>query len=162
MGNDFLTSAFMKLSGRFRGGRRFADDSDDALQEAFCRLWRRRGDIRDEGEAENLLAVASRNIRIDDFRHRSAHPQIPIEDLSESIDDSLSDDVVEIAEEIGIMVRKCLSERDCNIFLLRDHDGWEFSEIASRYGLSESNVRLIVSRARKTVRENFRSKNNKI
>ncbi|MDE6633448.1 MAG: sigma-70 family RNA polymerase sigma factor, partial [Muribaculaceae bacterium] len=39
------------------------------------------------------------------------------------------------------------------ILVHRDHDGWEFDEIASHYQISEANARMIVSRSRKTIRE---------
>ncbi|MDE6855666.1 MAG: sigma-70 family RNA polymerase sigma factor, partial [Muribaculaceae bacterium] len=42
----------------------------------------------------------------------------------------------------------------------RDRDGWEFDEIAESFGISEANARMIVSRARKTIRSLYLKKIN--
>ena len=65
MKGDFLTTAFQRLRLRMGRGGRGDDESEDALQEAFCRLWPRRERLDDAAQAEGMLAVAARNIRID-------------------------------------------------------------------------------------------------
>ena len=156
MKGEFLTSAYTRLRSRLRHSGS-DDDSDDALQEAFCRLWQRKESIREE-QAEGLLAVTVRNVSIDNLRRKQTHPETPLEDTDESIDSG--PDIEEIQttyERIEALVNQTLSLRDKEILYRRDRDGWEFEEIAERYGISEP--RLIVSRSRKTIRELYRKQN---
>ncbi len=158
MKRDFLTTAFERIRGRMtRMGT--ADEYSDDLQDAFCRLWSRRELIADSGQAEGLLTVTARNIRIDNLRRHNRHPSVNIEDAC-PIPDSVSetDVITELYNEVDRIIGENLSERDRRILHLRDRDGWEFEEIADHLGLTESNVRMILSRARKAVREAYRKR----
>ncbi len=133
---------------------RHGDDEEDALQEAFCRLWTRRDDFSSQGEAEGFLTVTAKNLTIDGERRRQAHPETDIGNANKfSSDDEQSDSHNDLLIKIQRLIERNLSPRDREILLHRDHDGWEFDEIASQYGISEANARMIVSRSRKTIRE---------
>lgn len=153
--------AFQRIRTRFHRGDDDNDsDSDDALQEAFCRLWGKHRDITDITHAEGLLVTASRNIRIDGFRHQQSHRSVP---LSEIADPPLEEEEYTVAdtyERVTRLASKYLSDRDREILYLREKDGLEFSELAERYNISEANVRMIVSRARKALREIYRKESN--
>lgn len=160
MNREILTSAFRRVRLRMLSRRRgeAGDDSEDALQEAFCRLWTRRDQISGPSEAEGLLAKAVRNIRIDSGRRRQAHPEVGLDDAPEdSYDASAADEEGEVIDRVERLAEQALSPRDREILYRRDRDDWDFDELAASYGLSESNVRMIVSRARKTIRELYRS-----
>lgn len=157
MKRDFLTTAFERIRGRMtRMGT--ADEYSDDLQDAFCRLWSRREAIADTGQAEGMLTVTARHIRIDNLRHSSRYPTVNVEDAGPIQDTEPGNDFSEIYSEVDRIIAKNLSERDRKILHLRDRDGWEFEEIAGHLGLTESNVRMILSRARKTVREIYRKR----
>ena len=150
MNKDFLTIAFNRVRTRFL---KLGDaDDEDALQEAFCRLWSRRDKIDGSSHAEGLLVTTLRNIRIDSERRRLAHPSVELDDISDipSCDEEYS--VAEIYKRVSSLAGECLSERDREILFLRERDGKDFIEIAEMFNLSESNVRMIVSRARKSIR----------
>lgn len=155
-----MTSAFAKLSRGIRSGSFRDDDADDALQDAFCRLWCRRDNIPNESQAENLLRVTSRNIRIDSFRRQKSHPVDSIDaSLNICIESSEEDESTEyVIARIDQILINSFSSRDREIFLLRDKDGWEFEDLAERFSLSEANIRLIVSRIRKKIREIYKNK----
>lgn len=158
MKRDFLTSAFESIRVRMsRMG--VADDCSDDLQDAFCRLWSRREQISDSHHAESLLSVTARHIRIDNIRRQNRHPSVSLED-ADCYDktESPGDEVSDLYAEIDSIISQTLSERDRKILFLRDRDGWEFEEIAESLNLSESNVRMIISRARKNVRETYRNR----
>lgn len=158
MKRDFLTTAFERIRGRMtRMGN--DDDFSDDLQDAFCRLWSRRDAIADPSQAEGLLTVTARNIHVDNLRHRSRHPQVNVDDAMPIQDsDPGNDYTAELYEEVERIISGHLSERDRMILHLRDRNGWEFEEIAGHLGLTESNVRMILSRARKTVREIYKNR----
>lgn len=73
-----LTSAFSEMRAKIlRFAARFfpsEEDAEDALQEAFCRLWCRHPDICSEAEAEAFAKTTVRSIGIDEWRRKQAHP----------------------------------------------------------------------------------------
>lgn len=156
MNNDFLTSAFKRLRSRLHLDSDDEEDADiaDALQDAFCRLWTRRDTIQCEAHAEGALMTATRNIRLDDFRKKSCHPEASLSEINNIPDnDDAEDDASELYNAVNRLASQRLSLRDREILFHREKDGWEFHKLAEEYHLSEANVRLIVSRSRKALRE---------
>lgn len=152
-----LTSAFKSILSRIRNNPATEEDQHDALQEAFCRLWCKRSSLSDSGNTESLISITANNIRKDDYRKKSRHPELDLDEVSdfaEERDDSFLDTYSRVLK----MADAVLSQRDREILFLRDRDEWEFEDIADRYGISETNVRVIVSRARKTVRDLWNNK----
>ena len=161
MKDELLTSVFMRIKGRLRltAQRIVNDDSvDDALQEAFMRLWNRRSDFDSSNVVEGVAVTTVRNICLDTLRRNAVRRHDDIDETSSAaaiIDDS-SDDEQEKRElygEVSALINSRLSERDRRILYLRDRDGWEMDEIAQEMGISEANVRVILSRSRKTIRQ---------
>ena len=104
-----------------------------------------------------MLVTASKNLRIDRQRSMSRHPEIGIDEVSEISDQPPAADVVsDTYKRVDMIVRKYISDRDREILYHRDRDGWEYDEIAEMYSLSEANVRMIISRTRKSIRELYR------
>lgn len=159
MDTEILISAFRNIRHRLRS-RTGGDDDEDALQEAFCRLWTRRSSIASQSDAEGFLSITSRNISIDRFRSKSSHPEIALDALTdrEEPNDEEGNPSEDLYNEVQRLISENLSDRDRDILNRRDRDGWEFDEIADYFGISESNARLVVSRARKTIREFYRNR----
>lgn len=159
---DFLTIAFSRLSNRIRNDVMADDDSADALQDAFCSLWGRNYAITDSRQAENLLKRASRNNLIDIWRNRSGHSSVAIDETTEiPLHESYCDDTAYesgILSEVESIIENQLSAKERDVLILRDRNGWDFEELAQRFDTSEANVRMILSRARKKVREIYRKR----
>lgn len=160
--SDFLTSAFQRIRSRLlASSRRIVadDDAEDALQEAFCRLWSKHPAIESEAQAEGLLTITTRRLAIDTLRKQTTVTSLS--DISDSpvlsVETEEADDNEETIEKVNRLIASRLSNRDREIMLRRDRDEWEFSEIAETYGISEANARLIVSRARNTIRNIYRN-----
>lgn len=92
MALDLLTSVFTRLRPRLHStARRLLesdDDADDAVQEAFCRLWQRRDRLSGESEAEGVSVTTVRNICIDSLRQRQSRPTDPLDESSDRPDDT--------------------------------------------------------------------------
>lgn len=162
MNGDSLTSAFKRLASRLRigGGDGIARSiPEDALQEAFCRLWQNKDKYKEDTGADCLLAAAARNIRIDYYRHETAFATTGLDEAREAADtdDDREAEILETYNRVNRLAAESLSPRDREILFHRERDGWEFDEIASHYGISEANVRVIVSRSRKLLRELYRN-----
>lgn len=156
MQSTLLTSAFSRLreSLRLKAAAMLgnSDDADDAMQEAFCSLWASKSQPESESHAEALTRTAVRNASIDLLRRRSRFSD---EELPEIEAESYADRE-EVYARVSSIIDGRLSERDRKMLRLREMNGYEWDELAEMFGVTEANARMIVSRARKAVRDEFR------
>lgn len=156
-----LLSAFTTLRQKFRtvALRLLHDEAeaDDVLQDAFCRLWTRRETIRTDNEAAALANVTVKHLCIDSLRRRKDVSSLDDGTLADLPDDS---DGQQEREErfraVEAAVEACLSPVQRQILRLRDYEGRPYADIAVRLGTTEEAVRMQLSRARKTVRQQWR------
>lgn len=146
-----LSQLFQRLRPRLlAAGRRLLgndDDASDAVQDTFEKLWK-----KSASHSEAVVVTAMRNICIDSLRSRK-----PTDPLTDSLPVAETDsETGALYHEVNQVIEQALSSRDREILILRDRDGWEFDSIAERTGLTEANVRVILSRARRTVRDVYR------
>lgn len=162
MKDELLTSVFMRIKGRLRStAQRIVNDNDavdDALQDAFMRLWSRRSDFESANTVEGVAVTTVRNICLDTLRRNAVRRHDDIEEnlAVAAVADDDSEETQsqrELYGEVSTLIDNQLSERDRRILYLRDRDGWEMDEIAEEMGISEANVRVILSRSRKTIRQ---------
>ncbi len=71
--------------------------------------------------------------------------------------DTDDSDTRELYHRVDSLIKTVLSERDRRILLLRDYSGWEMADIAAELGLTEANVRVVLSRARRAVAKAYKS-----
>lgn len=131
-------------------------EAEDAVQDVFCSLWRRRADVADDNALEGMMTVSVRNRCVSEVRSRARHPMTELEDMAAEQTSEKSTD--ELYKEVQSLMGTYLSERDRQILLLRDHSGWEFDEIARKFGMTPAAVRMALSRARKGVLEAYRER----
>ena len=161
MKEEFLTAAFTRARNSLRSiarriGQADESEADDMLQDAFVRLWGSHFDPASVDEAEALSRTVVRNIAIDRYRRQSGHRSVSIDDvpsLQDTPDHDSRAETADIYQSVKTLIDANLSQRDREIIYLRDRDGWEFEEIAARYNITEANVRVILSRARRTIRQ---------
>lgn len=164
LNQEFLTKVFTDWRGRLRSvasaiaGR---EDADDVVSEAFFRLWSRKEEVRNEREAIRLGYAAVRNGAIDSLRRAQTHPSVGIEEadyaarLSDVADEQR--DRIETYEAVLSLSRKILNERQLKVFTLHDVEGRGYDEVASMLGMTEANVRMVLSRARRQIRLYYNS-----
>ena len=160
MGGETLTSAFIRLRGKFlRAASRFfpdEDDAADAIQDAFCRLWGQRDEIQSDSQAEAMAMTTVRNLGIDAYRHRQTVTLLPIDNERDSACTVSTDRRMEVDEQFRIVeaiIEKHLSETQRTILRLKEYDGESYEEIAAKLGMGQAAVRMQLSRARKTIRK---------
>lgn len=150
MTSDFLTEAFLALRGRWK--------SEDALQDAFCRLWGGKYKVGSVREAIGLLSRTGRNLEIDEFRKAERRPR------RVSIDGHQIEDEGSDAAEREALFRKVEASVDSELtelqkLIVRKHEyeGQSFERIARDLGMRQEAVRMHISRARKILRDKFRN-----
>lgn len=134
-------------------------EAEDAVQETFLKLWKMKDKLETYESIEALSTTITRNYCIDQIRRRKSTGHEP--QSSESSDPQLVPSPHELLERaesariIGeIIDRLPVLQRE--IVRLRDIRGFSFEEISEKSGQSVNNIRVILSRARKFIREEYK------
>ena len=137
MPRELLTDTFLNLRDRFRArARRIlgnAEDADDALQEAFYKLWAKDYEIRTAAEAEALLFTAVRNSSLDAVRRR--RDKVPLD----AADRLPAEDRRDRAEQLSAVQRLIESElSDTQRYIMEkvEYGGLTQEQIAQELGIS--------------------------
>ena len=160
MNEKALTSVFVELRKKtLRFATRFfpsEEDADDALQEAFCRLWTRRDSIDSTSEAEALMKTTVRNMGIDAYRRRNTLPMVSLNpdiDITTEEIDGGDENQEERFKAIERIIMAQLTDNQREIFMMKEFKGYSFSQIAKELNMQEPAVRMQLSTARKSRRE---------
>lgn len=155
MGKNFLIAAYKKLQHGLRYGLSHAEE--DALHDAFCRLWVGEYNPTTREEGERLLYTSLRRRQISLWRSKRRHPQTSLEDTRIAVPPPDADaDAEETYLKIRELVETQLTPLQQDILSRHDINGETYSEIAERLGMQEAAVRVQLSRARKKIREIYK------
>lgn len=135
---------------------RGCDSPDDVLQDALLRLWTVRERLSGYESADAVAMVVTRRTAIDAMRRSGAHISEVIGPDTEAISDSDAPDAaveLSVAESLASQLLARLPERQAMIVKMRHSDGLEISEIATVTGMTEGNVRTLLSRGRSRLRQ---------
>ena len=140
MSKETLTSTFTELrNGFLRLAMRFLpnkEDADDALQEAFFRLWKHADQIGSREEAEALTVVTVKNLCIDTLRKKN---HLPTVELDENRDDSISDSAADSLEKeerfrmVERIIELRLTPLQQQILHMKEYDGKTYSGTMKEY-----------------------------
>lgn len=122
------------------------DDAQDAVQDLYEKLWRRRLLIRENG-FNSLVMSSIKNICIDRMRKTSTEDIDAARGLSESglCEPMLNETIHREIEH--------LPQREREAVMMHDVEQMEFDEIAELLGISQQSVRMSLSRGRSRLRE---------
>ena len=136
-----------------------AQAAEDMVQETFLKLWMQRDKIERVDNPEAYSIMVLRRLFYD--RMRTGHLQEVDKDVG-SLQVTSSQNIsrqLEAADEYQ-RVRQLIShlpEPQGRIMLMRDVEDRSFEEISIETGLTEVNIRSILSRARKKIREQIKT-----
>ncbi len=128
------------------------DDAADAVQMAMTRLWERRAALPTVQNTEGYCLAAVRTAAIDLIRSR--RPADALTEASASVADDSMAERVEAGQQldaIGRLLRQ-LPDNQQRVVRLSAYSGCSNTEIARITGLTEANVRTLLSRARTKLR----------
>ncbi|MBD8349261.1 RNA polymerase sigma factor [Dysgonomonas sp. HGC4] len=137
-----------------------ACDAEDVVQEAYIKLWNKRDELIDVTNSEAYCVILLRNLCLDFLRAKKKHLFQSTEDTVLSDSMVLSDEI-ETVDEIKHIetIIDLLPEQQRKIIKLRHFDDYSNEEIEEIMGLTSVNVRVLMSRARKKIKELFNSYN---
>lgn len=134
-----------------------AQDAEDILQETYCKLWDKRKELMSIENHEVFCVTLLRNMCLDFLR--SATYKHRGEDVNEAtVINSTSPETELIGQDSIEIINRIISklpENQRQIVRLRSIDNCSSEEVEQITGLSAINVRVLLSRARKTIREQF-------
>lgn len=142
-----------------------SDEASDAVQDVFVRLWERRREISDSRNLRAYCLSALHHRCVDSLRRNRIRQSAPLDSCREIPDaDSAPDDILERGEDMTSVKSMILtlSENQQTVIRLSAFGGCSNDEISSITGLSAENVRTLLSRGRKKLRELFNRQNRPI
>jgi RNA polymerase sigma factor (sigma-70 family) len=127
---------------------RHEEDARDVVQTAFEKLWRNRADVEAEKSKSYLFTIAyngmidhlrkaKRVFLKDEFRAEASITHKQINNTKAILQEALSK----------------LSETQRSLVLLKDYEGYNYEEIGQITGLSSSQVKVYLHRARLQLKE---------
>ena len=124
--------------------------SEDAVQEAFAKLWEQRNDVTVEKGLGYLLTVA-RHYLIDRFKHDTVIAKAH-EELAATTETNTGSQHDEMSDEM-LRALQSLPEIQRSVIQLRDVEGYSYKEIASLLSLSNQQVQVYLFRARTNLKK---------
>ena len=154
--ND-LKEIWLTLSGRFYRIAYYIldsqEDAEDAVQELYLRIFSGSKNMMDVRNPVAYGTTLLRNICIDRIRRRNA---VRMEEIQEYIvsDTSGPDETSACRDALKFLLQEMekLPEKQSRALKMRAFEGLEYQEIAKRMRLSQVNVRVLISIARKQLK----------
>ena len=160
---------FMKIVNPFRDkvfrlARRLlvsVEEAEDATQEVMVKLWNKSDSLQDYRSVEALAMTMTKNYCLDQLKSKRAG-NLKI------VHNNFTDREAPLAQQVedcdswawAEKIIGGLPEPQKLIVQMRDIEQYEFSEMAEILGMQETAIRVALSRARKTIRENMTKTHN--
>ena len=130
------------------------EEAEDATQEVLVKLWNKNENLKAYNSVEALAMTMTKNYCLDQLKSKRSG-NLKIEHTNFSGKEVGLDKQVEDIDSLNWVSKivNQLPEQQRLIIQLRDIEQCEFSEIAKITEMSETAVRVALSRARKTIRE---------
>lgn len=162
--NEFLTVVLPFKDKLFRLAKRLLvsnEEAEDATQEVLVKLWIKSDYLQTYKSTEAMAMTMTKNYCLDQLKaKRSGNMQLVhtnYTDGAAGVEQTVEDtDSLEWVNKIMLQ----LPEQQRVIIQLRDIEQYDFDEMAEILKLSESAIRVALSRARKTIRENMTKTHN--
>ena len=135
-------------------------DSEECVNDTWLRAWNAMPPER-PNVLRMFLAKITRNLSFDRFNARNAKKRgggeiaLVLDELEECLASGTDVETAYEGKELGQCIKRFvrgLSEQDGNVFVRRYFFTDPVSAIARRYGLTENNVMVILSRTRKKLK----------
>ena len=133
-------------------------DAEDILQDAYFKLWNRRNELPDIENPEAFCVTLVKNLCLDYLRSAHANRrETGIEEVVTFATDSSPEKELETKDK-ELRIRQLIGQLPDNqrqVLRLRGIEDCSLDEIEQITGLSAVNIRVLLSRARKAIREQF-------
>ena len=132
------------------------EDAEDAVQELYLKLMRTPDRFSEIQDPAAFGITILRNICIDIIRRRKKRRS---EELNEYMiaDDSSPDKAAAEKDKLRILIHEIdrLPQKQSIVLKMKTIEGLEYDEISQRTGLSQVNISVLFSKARKKLKKNL-------
>ena len=129
-------------------------DAEDAVQELYLKLWASRSRLKDVRTPVAYGLSLLKNICIDRIRRREVRAHEPLDAVMKSSKTSVDDGLAakDMLKRIMVEIDR-LPDRQSEVMKLMVLEDLGYEDISRRTGLSQVHVRVLVSIARKTLKQ---------
>lgn len=138
------------------------EEAKDAVQEGFIKIWQNIKNYNPASQFTSWMYRIMANCAIDRFRKIRRQNEVALDLVPEKLHKIYTNepDVTMDNTEMASMIRMLagnLPEKQQLVFILRDIQGMESSEVQSVLGISETQVKSNLHHARKSIRKKIES-----
>lgn len=158
--NDFR-NIWMPYADRFYRAAYYMleseQDAEDAVQELYMKLWAARSSLDGIRNPVAYGLSLLKNICIDRIRRREIRKHEPL-DVGTRVADSPPEARLTAKDELEQVLAEIdkLPDRQAQVMRLMVLENLDYKEISERTGLSQVHVRVLVSTARKTLKQKLK------
>lgn len=130
------------------------EEAEDATQEILMKLWNNQDKIEEYNNVEAFSMTMTKNFCLDRLKSKQAQNLKIVHSNYQDNTTSLQKQV-ELNDSVDWVSKiiEALPEQQKIILQLRDIEQYEFEEIAEMLEMNQTAIRVALSRARKTIRE---------
>jgi RNA polymerase sigma-70 factor (ECF subfamily) len=130
------------------------EEAEDATQEILMKLWKNQEKIEDYNNVEAFSMTMTKNFCLDRLKSKQAQNLKIVHSNYQDNNTSLQKQV-ELNDSVDWVSKiiETLPEQQKIILQLRDIEQYEFEEIAEMLEMNQTAIRVALSRARKSIRE---------
>ncbi|MPM18495.1 RNA polymerase sigma factor SigV [bioreactor metagenome] len=137
------------------------DDADDVAQEVYIKLWEQRSNLENIRNDEAFVVTMTKNLSIDLLRNNHRKTTSIIEN-KEMVCENREEERMDARNELSHLM-KCMSDlpqAQQEVIRLRHFADLSIREIAETTRQTETNIRQLLSRARRTMKEKLNRNGN--
>lgn len=155
--SEFLKTVIPFKDKVFRLAKRLlvsTEEAEDATQELYFKLWKNKAKLKDYKSIEAFAMTMTKNYCFDRLKSKQASNLTLVHSNYKEKGTGLQKQL-ELNDSVSLVHQliENLPEQQKVIIQLRDIEQYEFDEIAELLGVKPTAIRVSLSRARKTIRE---------
>ncbi|MCQ2076312.1 MAG: RNA polymerase sigma factor [Bacteroidaceae bacterium] len=130
-------------------------DAEDLLQDFYLRLWTKRNELQPPKNLEAYLVTMIRNLFYEQRRIRRVDFSVPLDQAGEPPGEDDISHKMEVSEEATKMedIIHNLPDKEQKVVRLHIIEDRTYEEIEHDTGLSNANIRKLMSRAKERIRQ---------
>jgi RNA polymerase sigma-70 factor (ECF subfamily) len=137
------------------------EEAEDATQELFLKLWRNKGKLEEYKNVEAFAMTMTKNYCFDRLKSKQASNLTLVHSNYQEKETALETKIEhqDSVNQVHELIDK-LPEQQKLVIQLRDVEQYDFEEIGKMLDMKPTAVRVTLSRARKTIREELIKQHN--
>ena len=132
-------------------------DAEDMVQNAYLKLWEMQETLDTITNDEAYALTIVKHLCLDRLKQTTIRHDNECESIQKAETSPQPDEALELKEDMGILLHliERLPEQQRQVLMLKHFEGRSTEEIERETGLSNVHIRVLLSRARKTIKEQF-------